>query len=259
MRGDAGRRGGVLRAGCHGGWRVPAGYGPPCGKGARRARAMGVNSPSNPTGWTARAEELRAVLDVCRATGTWLIADEVYNRLVYDGPRAASILDICTPHDRVLVVGSFSKAWAMTGFRIGWLIVPAETRDGFSELVEITHSGCGQLRAGGGVGGAGRRGVRGGVPRLLCAGPADDCGRVGRAGACTLGGAAGRVLRVYRALGWLAGQPGIRVAAGARAWGGRGAWGARSARGARGICGCVFAQSGVVLERALGRLEVGLR
>ncbi len=105
------------------------------------ARALWVNSPSNPTGWTAEAGELRAVLDICRATGTWLIADEVYNRLVYDGPRAPSILDICTPEDRVLVVGSFSKAWAMTGFRIGWLIVPAQSRDGFSELVEITHSG----------------------------------------------------------------------------------------------------------------------
>ncbi len=105
------------------------------------ARAVWLNSPSNPTGWTASAAELQAVLGSCRATGTWLIADEVYNRLVYDGSRAASILDICTPDDRVLVVGSFSKAWAMTGFRIGWLIVPAATRDSFSELVEITHSG----------------------------------------------------------------------------------------------------------------------
>ena len=105
------------------------------------ARALWVNSPSNPTGWTASAAELQAILDICRATGTWLIADEVYNRLVYDTDRAASILDLCTPNDRVLVVGSFSKAWAMTGFRIGWLIVPHATRDSFSELVEITHSG----------------------------------------------------------------------------------------------------------------------
>ncbi len=105
------------------------------------ARAVWVNSPSNPTGWTATAADMAAVLQICRTTGTWLIADEVYNRLVYDGERAASILDICTPEDRVLVVGSFSKAWAMTGFRIGWLIVPANTRDSFTELVEITHSG----------------------------------------------------------------------------------------------------------------------
>ena len=106
------------------------------------ARAVWVNSPSNPTGWTANAAELQAIVTLCRATGTWLIADEVYNRLVYDGAaQAASVLDICSPSDRVLVVGSFSKAWAMTGFRIGWLIVPEATRDSFSELVEITHSG----------------------------------------------------------------------------------------------------------------------
>ncbi len=105
------------------------------------ARAFFINSPSNPTGWTATPEELRAILALCRATGIWLIADEVYNRLVYDGTQAASILDIATPKDRILVIGSFSKAWAMTGFRIGWLVVPQDTRDRFSELVEITHSG----------------------------------------------------------------------------------------------------------------------
>ncbi len=106
------------------------------------ARALWVNSPSNPTGWTADAAELQAIVTLCRTTGTWLIADEVYNRLVYDGSaQAASALDVCSPSDRLLVVGSFSKAWAMTGFRIGWLIVPEATRDSFSELVEITHSG----------------------------------------------------------------------------------------------------------------------
>ncbi len=105
------------------------------------ARALWVNSPSNPTGWTASSEELRAVLEICRATGTWLIADEVYNRLVYEGDRAASVLDFAHATDRLLVIGSFSKAWAMTGFRVGWLIVPEGTRDSFSELVEITHSG----------------------------------------------------------------------------------------------------------------------
>ncbi len=106
------------------------------------ARALWVNSPSNPTGWTADAAELQAIVGLCRNTGTWLIADEVYNRLVYDGAaQAASVLDICPPAERVVVVGSFSKAWAMTGFRIGWLVVPAGTRDSFTELVEITHSG----------------------------------------------------------------------------------------------------------------------
>jgi aspartate/methionine/tyrosine aminotransferase len=105
------------------------------------ARALFVNSPSNPTGWTATAEELGALLSLCRRFGVWLLADEVYGRLVYEGEQAPSILDIAAPDDRVLVIGSFSKTWAMTGFRAGWLVVPEGTRDKFTELVEITHSG----------------------------------------------------------------------------------------------------------------------
>jgi aspartate/methionine/tyrosine aminotransferase len=84
---------------------------------------------------------MRAILDLCRAAGVWLISDEDYNRLVYEGEQAASVLDVAAPGDRVLIVGSFSKAWAMTGFRIGWLVVPEGTRDRFTELVELTHSG----------------------------------------------------------------------------------------------------------------------
>lgn len=105
------------------------------------ARALFINSPSNPTGWMASPFEIQAILHMCRAAGAWLIADEVYNRLVYEGAQAASVLDFAEPDDRVLAIGSFSKAWAMTGFRIGWLVVPEGTRDSFTELVEMTHSG----------------------------------------------------------------------------------------------------------------------
>jgi aspartate/methionine/tyrosine aminotransferase len=109
------------------------------------ARALFVNSPSNPTGWTASADELREILCLCRAAGVWLIADEVYNRLVYAGDQAASVLDVAAPDDRIVVVCSFSKAWAMTGFRIGWMVVPEGTRDSFTELVEMTHSGVAEF------------------------------------------------------------------------------------------------------------------
>jgi len=106
------------------------------------ARALFFNAPSNPTGWTASAAEQAAILALCRAHGVWLIADEVYGSLVYDGSaRAPSILDHATPQDRVLVIGSFSKTWAMTGWRIGWLVVPDGARDAITELTEITHSG----------------------------------------------------------------------------------------------------------------------
>jgi aspartate aminotransferase len=106
------------------------------------ARAFILNSPNNPTGWTATREELAAILDMTRRRGVWLISDEVYSRLVYDGRIAApSVLDLAEPDDRVIVCNSFSKTWVMTGWRLGWLVVPEGLRDQFTDLVEVTHSG----------------------------------------------------------------------------------------------------------------------
>jgi aspartate aminotransferase len=106
------------------------------------ARAFILNSPNNPTGWTATRDELVQILDIARRRQVWLIADEVYSRLVYDGTAAApSLLDVAAPDDRVIVCNSFSKAWVMTGWRLGWLVVPQGARDAVTELVEVTHSG----------------------------------------------------------------------------------------------------------------------
>ena len=106
------------------------------------ARAFVLNSPNNPTGWTATRAELAAILGLCREHGVWLISDEVYTRLVYDGSAAApSVLDVAGPDDRVMVCNSFSKTWAMTGWRLGWLVLPAGARDRVAEIVEVTHSG----------------------------------------------------------------------------------------------------------------------
>jgi len=106
------------------------------------ARAMVLNSPNNPTGWTATRAELAAVLELCRSHGVWLIADEVYSRLVYDGSDAApSLLDMADPADRVIVCNSFSKTYAMTGWRLGWMVLPTGVRDRVAEIVEVTHSG----------------------------------------------------------------------------------------------------------------------
>jgi aspartate/methionine/tyrosine aminotransferase len=106
------------------------------------ARAFILNSPNNPTGWTATRDELAAILDITRRRGVWLISDEVYSRLIYEGsPAAPSLLDVAEPDDRVIVCNSFSKTWIMTGWRLGWLVVPEGTREAISELVEVTHSG----------------------------------------------------------------------------------------------------------------------
>ncbi len=89
-----------------------------------RTRAILLVSPSNPTGWTASHEELRAILEFARERGIWIIADEVYGRLVYEDVRAPSFLDIARDDDLLLVVNSFSKNWAMTGWRMGWIVGP---------------------------------------------------------------------------------------------------------------------------------------
>ena len=118
----------------------------------RGARALVLNSPNNPTGWTASSAELTAILDLCRRHGVWLIADEVYSRLTYDGSEAApSLLDHAELTDRVIVANSFSKTWAMTGWRLGWLVLPEGLRDTVTELVELTHSSVAPFSQHGGV------------------------------------------------------------------------------------------------------------
>lgn len=106
------------------------------------AQAFVLNSPGNPTGWTATAAELRDIHAIARRHGTWLISDEVYSRLVYDGNAAApSLLDIADPHDKVIVCNSFSKTWVMTGWRLGWMVLPEGISHAVADLVEVTHSG----------------------------------------------------------------------------------------------------------------------
>jgi aspartate/methionine/tyrosine aminotransferase len=112
-----------------------------------RTRAVFVNSPSNPTGWVMGPEDQRTLLDFCRTRGIWIMADEVYHRFVYERPaserpRAPSFLDLARPDDAVIVVQSFSKTWAMTGWRMGWLVHPAALGANFDRLVEFNTSGA---------------------------------------------------------------------------------------------------------------------
>jgi aspartate/methionine/tyrosine aminotransferase len=88
-------------------------------------RVLLVNAPNNPTGWTLTRAEQQALLDHCRRTGTWIVADEVYDRVWFgSGVAAPSFADIATPDDRLVVVHSFSKSFLMTGWRLGWLLLP---------------------------------------------------------------------------------------------------------------------------------------
>lgn len=106
-----------------------------------RTRAIFVNSPGNPTGWTMSSEEQRALLDFARKNGVWIMADEVYARLIYTRPVAPSFLELAGPDDPLIVLNSFSKPWAMTGWRIGWLTHPAQLGEDFAKLVQINTSG----------------------------------------------------------------------------------------------------------------------
>ena len=108
-----------------------------------RTRAIFVNSPGNPTGWTMTSEEQRAILDFARKRGIWIMADEVYGtadlrRRAAWRRRSSSIAE---PDDPLIVLNSFSKPWAMTGWRIGWLTHPPALGDQIAKLVQINTSG----------------------------------------------------------------------------------------------------------------------
>jgi aspartate/methionine/tyrosine aminotransferase len=101
-----------------------------------------VNSPNNPTGWVMTREQQQAVLDRCREHGIWLVADEVYERLYFgdDATIAPSFLDLASRDERVIAVNSFSKAWLMTGWRLGWIVAPESLMDDLGKLVEYNTS-----------------------------------------------------------------------------------------------------------------------
>ncbi len=106
-----------------------------------KTKVLLVNSPNNPTGWTLTRDEQSALLGHCRRTGTWLVADEVYERMWFGpGPNAPSFLDVASPGDRLIVVHSFSKSFLMTGWRLGWLIAPPEAVVQIAKLIEFNTS-----------------------------------------------------------------------------------------------------------------------
>ena len=106
-----------------------------------KTRAILFNSPANPTGYVASREEIVAVLDLARRHGLWIIADEIYGRLVYGSARAPSFHDVMAPDDKILFVQTLSKNWAMTGWRIGWLETPPALGPVIENLIQYSTSG----------------------------------------------------------------------------------------------------------------------
>jgi aspartate/methionine/tyrosine aminotransferase len=104
-------------------------------------KAIFLNSPANPTGFIATREEIAATLEIARRDGLWIIADEIYGRITYDGACAPSFHDVMAADDKILFVQTLSKNWAMTGFRVGWLEAPPALAPVIENLVQFTSSG----------------------------------------------------------------------------------------------------------------------
>ncbi|MBZ9662673.1 pyridoxal phosphate-dependent aminotransferase [Mesorhizobium sp. ESP-6-4] len=116
-----------------------------------RTKLLFINTPSNPTGWTADRQTLQAILDLARQKGLWIIADEIYSLFHYGHGRAPSFLDVATADDRILFVNSFSKNWAMTGWRVGWIKTHPALQQVFENLIQYSTSGVAQFMQRGAV------------------------------------------------------------------------------------------------------------
>jgi aspartate/methionine/tyrosine aminotransferase len=117
-----------------------------------RTRAIVVVSPSNPTGWTATLDDLKFLLDLARKNGLWIIADETYARFWYGGgERAPSFYDVMSTDDRIIFVNTFSKNWAMTGWRMGWMVLHPSLGQVAENLIQYSTSGVAQFMQRAGV------------------------------------------------------------------------------------------------------------
>jgi len=106
-----------------------------------RTRMLLYTSPSNPLGWVATEEEQRRLLEFARRHRLWLMADEVYERLNYLSAKpATSILKLASREDAVIVIQSFSKAYCMTGWRLGWMVARRDLAARAARLNEFVVS-----------------------------------------------------------------------------------------------------------------------
>ncbi|SFS07200.1 aspartate aminotransferase [Agrococcus baldri] len=92
-----------------------------------RTKVLLMVSPSNPTGAVYPAERIREIAEWAERHGLWIIADEIYQNLVYDGERAVSVVEAHPAiADRTILVNGVAKTYAMTGWRVGWMVGPAD-------------------------------------------------------------------------------------------------------------------------------------
>ncbi|MBX4973100.1 pyridoxal phosphate-dependent aminotransferase [Rhizobium lentis] len=116
-----------------------------------KTRGIFINTPSNPTGWTATKKDLGDILALARKNDLWIMADEIYALYYFAGGRAPSFLDVMEPDDKIIFVNSFSKNWSMTGWRVGWIVAPPEMGQVLENLVQYSTSGVAQFMQKGAV------------------------------------------------------------------------------------------------------------
>jgi aspartate/methionine/tyrosine aminotransferase len=108
-----------------------------------KTKAVYVNTPSNPTGWVMSREEQVALLMLCRQRGIAIISDEVYHRNVFDRPSPApSFVTLAEPEEPVFILNGWSKGWAMTGWRLGWMVHPRQLAVPMAVLAEVNNTGA---------------------------------------------------------------------------------------------------------------------
>jgi len=116
-----------------------------------KTRGLFINTPSNPTGWTATRKDLGDLLALARKHDLWIMADEIYALYYFPGGRAPSFLDVMAPDDKIIFVNSFSKNWSMTGWRVGWIVAPPEMGQVLENLIQYSTSGVAQFMQKGAV------------------------------------------------------------------------------------------------------------
>ncbi|MBX4990112.1 aspartate/methionine/tyrosine aminotransferase [Rhizobium binae] len=116
-----------------------------------KTRGLFINTPSNPTGWTATRKDLGEILALARKHDLWIMADEIYVLYHFAGGRAPSFLDIMEEGDKIIFVNSFSKNWSMTGWRVGWIVAPPEMGQVLENLIQYSTSGVAQFMQKGAV------------------------------------------------------------------------------------------------------------
>lgn len=119
---------------------------------SEKTRLIALASPNNPTGWTASEADWIKLANLCNKYNLWLLADTVYDRLTYDGQASAAPCPLAVEdlHQRVWVAQSFSKAYRMTGWRVGWLVTPPglwATSAKLQEFVVSHAAGFSQMAA----------------------------------------------------------------------------------------------------------------